>query len=171
MTYQRFEDVPVWQAAIALGVQIFQLTEDCSFTGQGDVANQLQRAVLSISNNIAEGFERGTTLELITFLYYARGSAGEVRSILCLLERMPRFTHLESQISHFKSQAESCSRQLRAWADHLQNSDVRGQRHLNEQSRSNFDSARRAESFAEKLQRIRGGNANATISTDQGSTG
>jgi len=43
-----------------------------------------------ISNNIAEGFERGSTTELIHFLYIARGSAGEVRSMLCVIERMSR---------------------------------------------------------------------------------
>jgi four helix bundle protein len=159
MTYQRFEDVPVWQVAIALGQQIFELTAAREFSGQGDLANQLQRAGLSISNNIAEGFERGTTPELIAFLYYARGSAGEVRSMLCLLERMGRFENLNSQISDLKSKAESCSRQLRAWADHLQNSEIRGQRHLNNTTRAQYDGVRRADAFAEKLQRIRkGGN-------------
>src|ERR1700677_309154 len=98
MTYERFEDIPVWQAAIALAERIFTLTADRAFTGQGDLANPLQRAVLSISNNVAEGFERGSTNELIAFLYYARGSAGEVRSILCLLDRMTRFAHLESEV-------------------------------------------------------------------------
>jgi four helix bundle protein len=85
MTYQRFEDIPVWRSAIALAERVFALTADRAFAGQGDIANQIQRAGLSISNNIAEGFERGSTSELIAFLYYARGSAGDVRSILCLL--------------------------------------------------------------------------------------
>jgi len=62
--------------------------------------------------------DRGSTNELIAFLYYARGSAGEVRSILCLTERLDRFNHLKSQISNLKSMAESCSRQIRGWADH-----------------------------------------------------
>src|SRR4051812_46582924 len=121
MTYERFEDIPVWQAAITLAERVFELTGDRAFWGQGDIANQMQRAALSVSNNVAEGFERGSTNELITFLYYARGSAGEVRSILCLLERMGRYGHLNSRILDLKSVAESCSRQLRAWADHLQN--------------------------------------------------
>jgi four helix bundle protein len=113
MTYQRFEDIPVWQAAIGLAERVFGLTADRAFAEQGDIANQMQRAGLSVSNNIAEGFERGSTNELIAFLYYARGSAGEVRSILCLLERMERFGHLKSQIPDLKSVAESRSRQLR----------------------------------------------------------
>ncbi len=65
----------------------------------------LERAALSIANNVAEGFERGTTQELLTFLYIARGSAGEVRSMLLLAERLPGFGHLKSQISNHRRKA------------------------------------------------------------------
>ena len=81
MKYERFEDLPVWQAGMTLAESIFKLTTDRSFNHQGDLRSQLQRAALSVSNNVAEGFERGTTQELLTFLYIARGSAGEVRSM------------------------------------------------------------------------------------------
>jgi four helix bundle protein len=87
--YGRFEQLPVWNAAIDLAERIFLLTDDQNFRRKGDLANQLERAALSISNNVAEGFERGTTAELLTFLYYARGSAGEVRSMLHLCDRLP----------------------------------------------------------------------------------
>ena len=80
MKYTNFEDVPVWKDGMRLTKRIFEITQDKSFRAQGDLANQLQRASLSIPNNIAEGFERGTTKELIVFIYYAKGSAGEVRS-------------------------------------------------------------------------------------------
>lgn len=90
---------------------------------------------MSVSNNIAEGFERGTTQETLTFLYIARGSCGETRSILCLCEQLPDFSDLKFEISNLKSKAEGSSRQLRAWADALQNSDIRGQRYLNEKSK------------------------------------
>ncbi|MHB9020109.1 MAG: four helix bundle protein, partial [Minisyncoccota bacterium] len=77
MKFERFEDLPVWKDGVRLTVEVFKLTEDKRFRFKGDIANQLQRAALSVPSNIAEGFERGTTQELITFLYYARGSAGE----------------------------------------------------------------------------------------------
>ncbi len=96
MKFERFEDVPVWKDGVKLTVEVFKLTEDKRFCFRGDIANQIQRASLSISNNIAEGFERGTTQELIAFLYYARGSAGEVRSILAVIEQMPVFNDLKS---------------------------------------------------------------------------
>ena len=152
-TYKRFEDTPVWQAGIDLAVAVFALTEDKAFRFKGDIANQIQRAALSVPNNIAEGFERGTTQELITFLYYARGSAGEVRSILCVCERMPAFAHLKSEISNLKSTAESISRQLRAWADSLQNSDITGQRHLTDGARVAYKQRQRSSEFVAALKK------------------
>lgn len=147
MKYERFEDLPVWQAGMVLAERIFAVTADKSFAYQGDLANQLQRAGLSVSNNVAEGFERGSTAELLAFLYYARGSAGEVRSMLILCERMARFAHLKSEISDLKSLAESASRQIRAWAGHLQDSPIKGQRHLNQDVRDRQDGQARRESF------------------------
>jgi hypothetical protein len=110
--------------------------------------------VLSISNNIAEGFEQGSNAGLITYIYIARGSAGEVRSMLHFVDRLPGSGHLSSETLNLRSQAESCARQLRAWADSLQNSEIRGQRHLNDKSRQQFDSRRRAEAFKQKLDGI-----------------
>ena len=102
MKYERFEDLPVWKDAIELAVQIYGLTEDEAFKVKASLRDQLERAAVSVSNNIAEGFERGTTQELITFLYIARGSAGEVRSMLHLLARLPKFSYLKSRISNLR---------------------------------------------------------------------
>ena len=82
MKYERFEDLPVWKAAQELGRRIYALTRNRFFSQPGDLRDQLRRAALSISNNVAEGFERGSTAELLAYLYIARGSAGEVRSML-----------------------------------------------------------------------------------------
>lgn len=114
MTYERFEDLPVWKAAIELAEKIYALTERPPFRRKYSLRDQMERAALSISNNIAEGFERGTTQELLTFLYIARGSAGEVRSMLCFIERLEVFNDLKFEISDLKSEAEGVSRQLRA---------------------------------------------------------
>ncbi len=61
---------------------------------------------MSVSNNIAEGFERGTTQETLTFRYIARGSCGETRSVLCLCEQLPAFSDLKFEISDLKAKAE-----------------------------------------------------------------
>ena len=164
-SYKRFEDLPVWQAAIDLGLKLFALTDDHAFDYQGDLRSQLRRAALSISNNIAEGFERGTTNELLMFLYIARGSAGEVRSMLLFTERMTRIAsatnagNLKSQISDLKSAAESCSRQLGAWAESLQNTDIRGPRYLDDRTRQSYDQQQRTAAFLEKLKAVRNNGA------------
>lgn len=151
MTYSRFEELPVWKEAIRLAQSVYDMTESRDWKGSRSLRDQLERAALSVSNNIAEGFERGTTNELLAFLYIARGSAGEVRSMLCFIERRKGFFNFKSQISKLKSLAESCSRQIRAWADHLQNSDIKGQRHLNEKTRQQYQSGKKAEEFEKEL--------------------
>lgn len=83
MTFKRFEELPVWQAAIKLGEQIYAMTAKPVFRRQRSLRDQIERAAVSVSNNIAEGFERGTTQELLTFLCIARGSAGAKSGPCC----------------------------------------------------------------------------------------
>jgi four helix bundle protein len=151
--YQRFEDVPVWQDGINLTVKVFTATSHPSFRFKGDIANQLQRAALSVPNNIAEGFERGTTSELISFLYYSRGSVGEVRSICHVILRMPEFADQKSQITEIKDLAESISRQLAGWLKSLKETDMPGQRHFTEKDKILREQRKRADTLIEKLKR------------------
>jgi len=155
MRYTRFEELPVWNRAIELAVEVYDLTSHAEFRNRYSLRDQLERAIVSVSNNIAEGFERGTTQELLTFIYIARGSAGEVRSMLCLLEPLPIFTHLKFEISNLKSKAEGISRQLRGWADSLQNSDIKGQRYLSQRSKRASQAAKERPEFLEELAEIR----------------
>jgi four helix bundle protein len=151
MRYTRFEDLPVWNSAIELALQVYELTSQPSFRSRYSLKNQLERAALSVSNNIAEGFERGTNKELLAFLYIARGSAGEVRSMLCLLERMQTFQLLGNRIDQLKRGAESCARQLKAWAQSLQNSDFKGERHVTQKTKRATQAARDREEFLEEI--------------------
>ena len=155
MRYKRFEDLPVWNTAIELAVEIFALTSQPQFKGQHSLRDQLERAAVSVSNNIAEGFERGTNNELLMFLYIARGSAGEVRSMLCLLERLPNFDPLTADCGALKFKAESCSRQLKAWAESIQNSDFKGERHVTEKLKRSDQATREREEFLKELSEIR----------------
>ena len=155
MKYTRYEDLPVWKDAIELAVRTFALTAKSCFRGHAGTRNQLENAVVSISNNIAEGFERGTTQELLTFIYISRGSAGETRSMYCLVNRLPQFGDFRSEISDLKSRAESISRQLRAWADSLQNTDIRGTRYLTDKSRRADKLRSERQEFLAELEQIR----------------
>ena len=149
MTYERFEDLPVWKSAQELAEQIYNLMETMGERKLLSFAlrDQLERAALSVSNNIAEGFERGTTPELLMFLYIARGSAGEVRSMLAFLERRDKWREYGEMVRELKILSESCSRQLRAWAEFLQNSPIKGQRHLNDKVRLKNEQSRQTEDF------------------------
>lgn len=82
MLINSLEDIIAWQYSKELTINIYNLTKgiyDKGFTGQ------LQRASVSIMNNIAEGFERRSNKEFKQFLYNAKGSCGEVRSMLGIL--------------------------------------------------------------------------------------
>lgn len=81
MKIDRFEDIISWQKAKSLSVQLYQ-----HFQHHKDFAfkDQLLRAGISVMNNIAEGFERQTNKEFRQFLFIAKGSCGEVRSMLIL---------------------------------------------------------------------------------------
>jgi len=155
MGYKRFEELPVWQASLELALATYAVTTQPAFRRQRSLRDQLERAALSVSNNIAEGFERGTNQELLTFLYIARGSAGETRSMLCLLERMPAFSDLESEILNLKSNAESTSRQLGAWIRTLRDSDMKGQRYVTEKTRRATQDRQERKEFLKKLEQIR----------------
>jgi four helix bundle protein len=79
MKIERFEDIIAWKKSKELTILIyknFSSTKDFSFK------NQIERASISIMNNIAEGFERQTNKEFKNFLFIAKGSCGEVRSML-----------------------------------------------------------------------------------------
>ena len=162
MRYERFEQLPAWQASIDLAVQTYAMTSKPAFRGQHSLRDQMERAAVSVSNNIAEGFERGTNQELLTFLYIARGSAGETRSMLCLLERMPAFSNLESEILNLKSRAESISRQLGAWIRSLRDSEMKGQRYVTEKTRRVTQARHEREEFLKKLEQIRKGSSPGT---------
>jgi hypothetical protein len=89
------------------------------------------------------------------FLYISRGSAGEVRSQLCLLERLPCFTELSGEISSLKIKAESCSKQLKAWTQSIQNSEFRGERYVTEKLKRSDRNTREREEFLKELLEIR----------------
>lgn len=142
--YKNFEELPVWQEAARLYNRVLDLLEEPNLPLSSGFRNQLDRASLSISNNVAEGFERVTTNELLSFLAIARGSGGEVRSMMAVVKDRPKLKRFLGQLKEIRELAESCGRQLTGWAASIEASPVQGKRHLNERSRE----ARRAEQVA-----------------------
>lgn len=77
-----FEDLIVWQMGIELVKRVYVLTSSGLFSRDFGLRDQIRRASVSIPTNIAEGFERASRKEYLQFLNFAKGSAGEVRSLL-----------------------------------------------------------------------------------------
>lgn len=128
--YKHFEDLPVWQEAARLYNLVLDLLEENGSLLSPGCRNQLDRASLSVSNNIAEGFERVTTNELLAFLAISRGSAGEVRSMVAVVKDRPRLKPIRDHLQQIRQSAKSCARQLTAWTGSVENSPVQGKRHL-----------------------------------------
>ena len=109
MTIARFEDIMAWQKAKELTVEIYQLFAESKDFGFKD---QIQRASVSIMNNIAEGFERKSNNEFKHFLFIAKGSCGEVRSMLILAKELCKAETAAIEKLHILS--EEISRMLSA---------------------------------------------------------
>jgi four helix bundle protein len=82
MKIKRFEDINAWQEARALTKQVYQLTSFAKFSKDWGLSQQIQRASVSIMNNIVEGFDACSKAEFIKFLGYSRRSASEVQCVL-----------------------------------------------------------------------------------------
>jgi four helix bundle protein len=152
--YTKFEELPVWQEAARLYNRVLDLLEEPGVPLTPGFRNQLDRAALSVSNNIAEGFERVTNNELLAFLAIARGSGGEVRSMMAVVKDRPKLRPLLRHLREIRALAESCARQLTAWTGSLEASPVQGKRHLTSAVRQQRDAADKARSF--RLNFLRG---------------
>ena len=155
MNYKNFEELPVWKAAIEFALKLFEFTNLADFRGFGDTKNQLERAGVSISNNIAEGFERGANKGLIYFLYISKGSAGECRSMLRLCEFSPRFSNFKSEISNLIIRATNISKQLNGWVESLKNSKITGARYLTQKDRDKIAHDKKFEEFDRYMENFR----------------
>ena len=79
---KRFEDLEIWKEGRLLTQSIYAASRDGSFSKDFALRDQIRRAALSITSNIAEGFERESNKQFLYFLSIAKGSASEIRSQL-----------------------------------------------------------------------------------------
>lgn len=94
MKINRFEEIIAWQKAKVLTVKIYSLFGNSKDYGFKD---QILRASVSVMNNIAEGFERKSNQEFKQFLYIAKGSCGELRSMLILAKELHKIDEQEAE--------------------------------------------------------------------------
>lgn len=98
MSAKKFEDLEIWKDARFLVGEIYKITSKVKFSKDYGLKDQIQRAAVSIMNNIAEGFEREGNAEFIRFLSISKGSAGEVRSLLYVAKDLGYLNDEEFQL-------------------------------------------------------------------------
>jgi len=114
-----FEDMEVWNAAMEIVVDIYQISDKGKLAKEFYVRDQIRDAALSISSNIAEGFEYDNRPDFLRFLRYAKGSCGECRNQLIFLKKVSLITEEEFSKSFDKSK--SVSKQLKGFIQYLKN--------------------------------------------------
>ena len=118
--FNSFEEINSWQKSRLFNKRIYEITDNCSFKKDFDLVRQIRRASISISSNIAEGFERNTDKEFVYFLYVAKASAGEVRSQLYLALDLEYISKLEFDELYFS--VTEVSKLLSGFIKYLENS-------------------------------------------------
>jgi four helix bundle protein len=117
-----FEELNIWNLSRAFAKEIYSITQKGKFTRDFNLANQIQRAGISINANIAEGFERNTRKEFIQFLYISKGSCGEIRSLLYLAMDMDFIT--ENEFQQLKKDAVTLSKSIASFIRYLKNNPI-----------------------------------------------
>ena len=125
-TYKSFEDLPVWQNARELAVLVYRTTFKGKLKDDYGLKNQIQRSVISVSSNIAEGFERGSKREFIQFLYIAKGSCGELRSQLYIAKDLGYLDNNDFKV--LLNSTTNLSKQISGFLNYLKTSEFKGQK-------------------------------------------
>ncbi|MCX6844511.1 MAG: four helix bundle protein [candidate division WOR-3 bacterium] len=118
---ERFEDIEAWKNARELVKQVYQVTRKAGFARDFGLRDQIQRAAVSVMSNIAEGFERGSNKEFKQFLFIARGSAGEVRSLAYAARDLEYLDDPEFRV--ISDAATTVSKQVASFIHYLQKTD------------------------------------------------
>jgi four helix bundle protein len=116
---EKFEDLNVWKDAVKIGVEIYKVTSRGTLSKDYSTKDQIRRSAVSISNNIAEGFEYNNNLSFIRFLKYSKGSAGELRSNLLILKEAELLD--DDDYQRLKEQLIRVSRSIEALIRYLKN--------------------------------------------------
>lgn len=115
-----FEKFEVYQLTVNLTKNVFSLLQKDKYRKEFELSNQIKRAVLSISNNIAEGSEYNNNAQFIRFLKYSKGSCGEVRNMLHLCSVL-----YGEDTDDLINDCKLVSKQLSKFIDYLSKTDIR----------------------------------------------
>jgi four helix bundle protein len=118
MAIQSFEELRIWQQGAAITEEIYRETNNPLFSKDYSLKDQIRRSLISITSNIAEGFERNNNNEFRRFLSYSKGSAGEARSQLYMAWR---FEYIgEVKYLDYKMKLVNLSKQISALIKYIE---------------------------------------------------
>ena len=127
MASKSFEELDIWKQARRLTGKVYKITRNGAFGKDFGLANQIQRASVSVMSNIAEGYERGGNREFLQFLSIAKGSCGEVR---CQLYVAVDQGYVDKTASdELIDQHKKLSIMLHKFMEHLKGSKFKGQKY------------------------------------------
>jgi len=123
-----FEELECWQMAIELDAQVYELVMNGKIFYSTSLRDQMLRAVGSIADNIAEGFERGGNKEFIQYLFIAKGSCGELRSQFHRSKRRKLID--EATFTKYYNDCRTVSVKLSNLITHLKKSEFKGNKYV-----------------------------------------
>jgi four helix bundle protein len=110
MSAKKFEDFPVWQASMKVTKRVYDLSARPDFCKDFGLRDQIRRAVVSISSNVVEGFEKNNSNEFQRYLRIAKGSTGEARNQLYIARAVNYIT--EDEFISVNGQLEDIASQI-----------------------------------------------------------
>ncbi len=120
MKITKFEDLTIWKDSLALTKLIYDHTATSKFSRDFPLRDQIRRAVISISSNIVEGFEKNNNNEFCRFLRISKGSVGEVKNQLYIASELGYISDAE-RMSLFEK-LEKLAKQIGAFIVYLEKS-------------------------------------------------
>jgi len=116
---RNFREYDIWKSAIKLSKELYLLTGNFPSTGKYGLSSQIQRAVVSIASNIAEGSSRTSEKEFTHFLEIAQGSAFEVETQIIIAQQLGYLN--EADLTSFFDELNVLQKQINFLINKLKN--------------------------------------------------
>jgi len=100
---EKFDELEIWKIAVEIAVEVYMLCDSDPLKSDWGMKDQIRRAACSMSDNIAEGFEYNNNPDFIRFLNYAKGSSGEFRNKLTILNKAGKINDETFSVLYAKS--------------------------------------------------------------------
>ncbi|HWZ15222.1 MAG TPA: four helix bundle protein [Mucilaginibacter sp.] len=114
---KKFEELEIWKTAVSIAVDVYLICDQEPLKSDWGMKDQIRRAACSMSDNIAEGFEYNNNPDFIRFLNYAKGSSGEFRNKLTILNSAGKIS--EDVFSNLYSKSVEFSSKTKKFIDYL----------------------------------------------------